>query len=152
MEQSRTSALVMDSSETVIERLRSLGERVTIQRRLVIKALYAQRDHSTIRNIGACLRTYDPAGDLSEPTIYRILQWLRELGIVSQTDMGEAGVVYELRDAPHHHMICLACGAVTTLDDSYFEPLRARLREEHGFRTRIEHMAIYGYCPDCSKE
>jgi Fe2+ or Zn2+ uptake regulation protein len=142
----------MDASEKVIERLRSLGERVTIQRRLVIEALCIQDDHITIRNISACLRARGPAGDLSEPTIYRILQWLRELGIVSQTDMGEAGVVYELVEAPHHHMICLTCGAVTTLDDSYFEPLRARLREELGFHTRIDHMAIYGYCPDCSKE
>lgn len=141
----------MDPCETVIERLRGLGERITIPRRLVIEALCQQRDHITIRAISDCLRTRGPAGDLSEATIYRILQWLHGLGVVSMTDMGEAGLVYELVEAPHHHMICLGCGAVVTLDDSYFEPLRARLREEHGFHTRIDHMAIYGYCPDCRK-
>jgi hypothetical protein len=45
--------------------------------------------------------------------------------------------------SPRHPRDCMA---------AYTRSLRARLREEHGFQTRIDHMAIYGYCPGCRKD
>ena len=70
--------------------------------------------------------------------------------MVSQTDIGSAGIVYELiDDPPHHHLICLSCEAIIDLDDSLFTHLRQQLREEYDFEPRIEHMAVYGYCRSC---
>ena len=65
-------------------------------------------------------------------------------------DMGRAGIVYELLGRPHHHLICLSCGRVTDLDDSYLAPLRDALYTGVGFKARIDHMAIYGLCADCA--
>jgi len=84
-------------------------------------------------------------------TIYRILQWLKDLRLVSQTDMGAGGMVYQLLSHPHHHLICLTCGAVTDVDDAYLDDLRRKLGEAYGFTARIDHMAIYGQCHECAK-
>ncbi|MGQ9887144.1 MAG: transcriptional repressor [Aggregatilineales bacterium] len=73
------------------------------------------------------------------------------MGIVSQTDIGAAGVVYELVTQPcHHHLVCLNCGALIDLDDAYFAPLCAGLRRDYSFVARIEHMAIFGLCAACA--
>lgn len=137
----------MSREEQVLNRLRELKERLTIQRRLVIEALCRRNDHMTIQDIR---QVVGQGYDLPDPTIYRILQWLKDLQLVSQTDIGDGGIVYELiGDPPHHHLICLQCGHVTDIDDHLFAELRQRLRDEHGFAARIEHMAIYGQCEAC---
>lgn len=141
----------MHKRDQVLQALHGRGERVTIQRRLVIEALCEEHGHKTVGDIRAAVRARSPEADLPEPTIYRILQWLKDLGLISQTDMGGAGVVYELLSTPHHHLVCLSCGAVTDIDDGYFAELRERLQHTHAFAPRIEHMAIYGTCRACGQ-
>ena len=143
----------MDIPETVIHRLQDAGERLTIQRRMVIEALCRAEKHWTINDIQAYLRRQYAGQELSDPTVYRILQWLKDLRIISQTDMGDVGVVYQLiEDPPHHHLVCLNCGQIIDVDDDLFTDLRRRLREEYHFEPRIEHMAIYGYCQGCEED
>ena len=134
----------------VLERIREIGERITIPRRLVIDALGSSHDHLTIADIQAHIRQHSPGHTLSDTTIYRILQWLKDLELVSQTDMGQVGVVYALISLPyHHHLICLTCGATQTIADQVFAALRQRIYDDYDFEARTDHMAIYGQCRDC---
>ena len=138
----------MDASSAVMECIQAKGERMTIQRRLVIEALGQSHEHLTIHAIQQQIQAQNQP--LSDTTIYRVLQWLKDLELVSQTDMGQAGVVYALISAPyHHHLICLNCGKSITVDDALFAPLREQLLHEYGFEARIDHMAIYGQCRAC---
>lgn len=140
----------MSSFETIIERIQARGERVTIQRRLIVEALCAAEGHRSISDIQTWIKATHPEYELQDPTIYRILQWLKDLELVSQTDMGSTEIVYELLGhSYHHHLICLNCGRVINLEDSYLAPLRQALSADLGFQARIEHMAIYGFCPTC---
>ncbi len=134
---------------TVFDRVKASGERLTLSRRLVIAALCQQPGHATAADVQA--RIAASGHDLPAPTVYRVLQWLKALRVVSQTDVGAAGVVYELVTEPcHHHLICLGCGAVVDLQDGHFAGLRAGLRRDFGFAARIEHMAIFGLCAACA--
>ena len=140
----------MNVLDSILERIRERGERLTIPRRLVIEALCDTPDHQTILDLQGALHQRDPDLALSGTTIYRVLQWLKDLGVVSQTDMGETGIVYAIITEPsHHHLICLNCGTVITVDDSLFAPVRDRLMNDYGFEARIDHMAIYGCCEAC---
>lgn len=140
----------MDSVDSLLQQIQARGERMTIQRRLVIEALCRPAEHLTIADIQQHLKQQGEGQELTDVTIYRVLQWLKDLGLVSQTDMGKSGVVYALVSEPyHHHLICLTCGAVITLDDSYFAALRERLQTDYDFTARIDHMAIYGQCKNC---
>ncbi len=141
----------MVSVDDILRRVHQDGERMTIQRRLVIEALHQSASHLTISDVQECLRK--EGHNLDESTIYRILQWLKSLSIVSQTDLGERGIVYELLgETPHHHLICLGCHAVIGLDDSLARDLRERLLRDYGFEARVDHMAIFGWCRACSAE
>ena len=136
--------------DATLAQVKAKGERLTVQRRLVIEALCERRGHLATHDVQQFLRRQPVGQDIPESTIYRILQWLKELQVVSQTDMGVPGVVYELFSRPHHHLICLGCGAITDIDDEWLAPLRHSLFEEYGFTARIDHMAFYGYCHKCA--
>ena len=133
----------MGNADGLLQQIKACGERMTIQRQLVIDVLCSKTGHLSVAEL-------QEITSLPEPTIYHILQWLKELELVSQTDMGEQGIVYELVSSPpHHHLICLNCGEVTEVPDSLFVTLRKQLRNDYRFEARIEHMAIYGWCDRC---
>lgn len=141
----------MDKHERIVQSLRHLGERLTLQRRFVIEVLSDTGAHLTIGDVREEIEKRHAQDSLPEPTIYRILQWLKELGFVSQTDVGENGTVYQLiDDAPHHHLICLKCNQTIDIDDDLFDNLRDKIQEQYQFDARIDHMAIYGVCKDCA--
>ena len=139
---------------SLIERLRTQGYRITTQRRLVLEVLLEAgcEAHCHFSHEDVTQRLEARGIDLDATTVYRILQWLKAAGIVAQTDLGEGHDVYSLLgEVPHHHLICLNCGAVIDAGDEPFEPLRAALEAQYGFQARIEHFAIFGLCADCAK-
>jgi Fur family ferric uptake transcriptional regulator len=140
-----------DPLQPLMEQLQARGERLTIQRRLVLEVLQASKGHMAVEDIRECLAARGMALDAA--TVYRIVQWLKDVGIVAQTDLGKGSTVYELIGGEcHHHLVCLACGSVTSLGDEVFEPLREFLRCHCGFEPRIDHMAIFGQCRVCRGE
>jgi Fur family ferric uptake transcriptional regulator len=139
------------STDNILKQLREQGERLTIQRRMVIEVLAKESSHLAVQDVQAQLAEREI--DLNETTVYRILQWLKDVGVVSQTDLGQRGVVYQIIGVhPHHHLVCLNCGRVLDVDDSVVEELRERLRREFDFEPRIDHMAFFGVCPDCQHQ
>ncbi len=135
----------------LIDQIKVRGERLTPQRRLVLEALCSMDSHATIHAIKTYLQTAYARQDMHDSTIYRILQWLKTMHVVTQTDLGTGDSVYELIQRPHHHLICLACGAVTELADDYWRDLRQRIQDDYAFVAHIDHMAIYGYCRGCAQ-
>jgi len=141
----------MVCAEAIVSRLREQGERLTIQRRAVIEALCASSDHLTVQDIQTRLAAQSIV--LTETTVYRIVQWLKDRGAVAQTDLGQSGVVYQVIDRkPHHHLVCLRCGHVMDVEDEVMDALRERLRREYAFEPRIDHMAIFGLFQECRAE
>lgn len=138
----------MPSSQLIVNRLREQGIRLTMQRRLVLEVLCQQSGHLLIPDIQQLLS--QQGVPLNETTIYRILQWLKEAGIVSQTDLGQRGIVYQiLGEEPHHHLVCLVCGAVFEIDNAIFAEVGKALQKQYGFEPRMDHMAIFGRCQHC---
>lgn len=138
-----------DDYTRIVERIIAHGERMTVQRRWVIEVLTHSHAHMTLNEVKQAVEAKQ-GGTIPEPTVYRILQWLKDLGHISQTDMAEAGVVYQIIGAQrHHHLICLHCGRTIDMPDDTFDALRKSVLDRYGFRARIDHMAIYGWCESC---
>lgn len=124
------------------------GERLTQQRRAVWRVFLERQGHLTAEQVLAALQTTFP--HLSTATVYREFTWLKRRGLISETDVGRGPKVYERLSAPpHHHLVCLVCGAVDDLDDGQFNSLRQALERESGFVPRIDHFAVFGTCRRC---
>ncbi|MCO5177672.1 MAG: transcriptional repressor [Thermomicrobiales bacterium] len=130
-------------------RLRQQGRRLTPQRLLILELLFSHGDHMTAEEIFTAAERRFPYINMS--TVYRTLEFFRDEGIVTETDLGNGRRHFALlSDDPHHHLICLSCQAVEEIEDSYFDGLRQTLRQRNGFEPRIDHLAIFGYCRGCA--
>ncbi len=128
--------------------MRELGYRLTPQRTLILAALQASDDHISAEDIHAQVRAQYPHVNIS--TVYRTLDLLKSLGLVTETDLGEGRVSYHYADkGHHHHLICESCGAVIEVDEPLFLPLARALLQQYQFKANISHLAIFGRCARC---
>ena len=131
------------------ERLRRVGQRVTPQRLVILGALEPGA-HLSADEVFARVEPLLPG--VNRSTVYRTLELIRDLGLVSMPDLGGGARVFELIDDPHHHLICHRCGAILEIDDEVVEPLRAAIRDRYGFAPAIDHLAVFGFCAVCERE
>ena len=130
--------------------LHARGERLTPQRLLVLDALHGADGHQTAEAIFEQVRARYPYVNLA--TVYRTLNWLRDRGLITETDLGGGQTEYEaLGERRHHHLICLGCGERREFADELVAPLAASLRERYGFAPRLDHLAVFGTCAACQE-
>jgi Fur family transcriptional regulator, ferric uptake regulator len=130
------------------EILRAYGLRVTPQRQLLVAVARAMPGHFSADDAHERIQRAYPG--VSKVSVYRGLETLRELGLVTCTELGLNAVQYEwVQPARHHHMICTACGYEQDLPDDEMNALRERLAALYGFHASIDHHAIWGLCGEC---
>lgn len=128
--------------------LRQRGYRLTPQRQLVLEAV-DNLEHATPDAIlGEVRRT---ASGVNISTVYRTLELLEELGLVSHAHLGHGAPTYHLADRHHHmHLVCRDCTDVIEADIEVAADFTAKLRDTFGFETDMKHFAIFGRCKDCA--
>lgn len=138
----------MSTPSGLHETLRAKGYRITPQRQLVLDAVVALK-HGTPDEI--CAEVQRSAGGVNLSTVYRTLELLEELGLVTHAHLGHGAPTYHSAAADDHlHLVCRVCGSVTETDVSLADALVSRLAEQHGFQTDVAHFAIYGRCKGCT--
>jgi Fur family ferric uptake transcriptional regulator len=134
-------------AEPAAERLRRAGQRATPQRLVILGAL-RPGEHLSADEVFARVEPLLPG--VNRSTVYRTLELFRDLGLVSETDLGAGARQFELLDGRHHHLVCRHCGATLELDDALVAPLREAIRARHGFTAGIDHLALFGRCATCA--
>jgi Fur family ferric uptake transcriptional regulator len=137
----------MDCQEILQEK----GYRLTPQRMLVFEALRNADKHISAEEIYEHLHSRYPYANIS--TVYRTLELLKRLDLVTETDFGEGRVRYHVADkGHHHHLVCRSCGKIIDLEESALYPLKETLLQEYGFDADLRHLAISGECSECRRK
>lgn len=140
----------MANHSEMLAALRASGYRLTPQRESVLAVMADCETHLTADEILRRVRTRYPY--LNKSAVYRSLELFTRLGLVSQADLGQGRVEYELHQHPHHHhLVCRDCGGVMQVDNDCFVSLEKSLRHKYGFRADLDHFAIFGLCRKCQK-
>ena len=129
-------------------RLGRTAHRLTSQRIRIVEAFAASRKYTSARQLHARLQAQSPRIGLA--TVYRTLETLRELGLVTATQReGEMSYLF-CSPAHHHHAVCTQCGRVDEVPCRGASRLGRML--SHGLRFRLtqHHMEFYGLCARCS--
>ena len=142
------TAALSQTQHAVARRLRDVGHRATPQR-LLILGVFAPGEHLTVDEVHARVNALSPVVNVS--TVYRTLELFRDIGLLSETDLGTGSRQYELLEgARHHHVICRVCGEMLVIDDDVMRDLSDVLRERYRFEARIDHLALFGRCEVCA--
>lgn len=128
--------------------LRARGYRLTPQRQLVLEAV-ASLGHATPDDIVTAVRRTATGVNIS--TVYRTLELLEELGLVTHTHLGHGPPTYHAAtDDEHVHLVCRVCGTVSETAPDLVADVVRTLRETEGFVADVGHMAIFGTCKNCA--
>jgi Fe2+ or Zn2+ uptake regulation protein len=138
------------SVDSVLEALRARGGRVTSSRRILLQVLFDADGHMSAEALAEAVQERAPDVHLS--TIYRNLEDLEELGVISHSHLGHGPSSYLLASHAHAHFICARCGTTIEAPDELFRGLARTARSTLGFTIDPHHFAILGTCARCGAD
>jgi Fur family transcriptional regulator, ferric uptake regulator len=137
--------------ERALEKLRSGGHRVTGPRHAVIETLAHIEGHPSAEQLSERVRVRHPT--VHRATVYRTLETLATLGVVTQVHVGGRATTYHLSDDAsghgHLHASCRVCGRIIDLPADLLDPVTRRMADEWGFALDPRHVALSGVCDAC---
>jgi Fur family transcriptional regulator, ferric uptake regulator len=135
------------SSSSLADVLRSRGLRLTAQRQLVLEAVYAL-GHATPDQVHAAVAK--TAAGVNITTVYRTLELLEELGLVTHAHLSHGAPTYHAAGEDQHvHLVCRHCGAVDEIAPAVLDELVRDLATSRGFQVDVGHVALFGLCRGC---
>ena len=130
---------------------------MTQPREIILDVLSRTKKHLSAEDI--YIEVYKIYPGIGLTTIYRTLDILTNMEMVSRYDFGDGRSRYELisdkKSEHHHHLICLNCGKIIDYSDyideetKLFDKLEKVLSEKHNFKINYHHVGFYGLCDRC---
>ncbi len=145
----------MTDSDARIQRfadfLTRSGLKATRQRERIVRAFFAAGRHLSAEELYHRIRTEDPGIGLV--TVYRTLKLLREAGLATGRQFGDAYTRFDPNpaDRPHDHLICTRCGKIQEFADTNLHALREKVARSRGFTVTEHRLELYGFCRDCAR-
>ncbi len=137
----------MSCSADYAPRLRSLGFRVTAQRLAILHVLVESGSHISPAQVHEKARR--AVHGLTQPTVYRTLDFLIGHGLALVAHIGSGRMVYESALHDHHHLICRKCGQSTEINHVELAALFKHFEKSTGYHIDASHVTFFGLCPDC---
>jgi len=139
--------------ETLTDRMRAKGLRMTSQRLILADLLESADEHLDAEKVYQLARRKDPK--IHRATVYRTLNTLKKLGLVDELDLmhvtGDRHF-YEIRPSVFHiHLVCTRCGAVEEPSGSFWQDLKVRVMEETEFKPEVVRLEMGGTCTSCQR-
>jgi Fur family ferric uptake transcriptional regulator len=132
--------------EEILAALRGAGHRVSAPASQVIDALFEADGPVSAEHIAG----RRPRLELT--SVYRNLERLEALGVVSHVHVGHGPGLYALaRGSDREYLTCDCCGRVTTVEPAALDEVRDVLHERFGHHARFSHFPIHGLCADCAQ-
>jgi Fur family transcriptional regulator, ferric uptake regulator len=132
--------------------LKEKGYKLTPQRRAIVDIIIQNAgSHLTTEELYDLVKTECP--EIGLATVYRTVQLLEELGVVSKLDLNDGCYRYELvredENHQHHHLICSQCGKVIEVQGDLLEVLEHEIESKYDFKIKNHSVKFYGICSEC---
>jgi len=126
------------------------GLPLTVQRRVILEALFDREDHPTADQIFDDVKSRLPG--LSRTTVYRVLETLVRVGVASKASHLGAAARFDPNTDHHHHLVCLHCDKVVDLNDPALNALPLPDAHRTGFEITDYSIHFRGTCSDCQRK
>ena len=118
------------------------GLKMTGPRKTILRGLGEAIDHPSVEAVYERAKALDSS--ISIATVYRTLNMLDELDLVTRHEFKENFSRYETNMEHHHHLIDLETGAVIEFQNAELESLKERIAREMGFELVDHRLELYG--------
>ena len=135
---------VIDGVQNAFERCRTLGMRLSRQRRMVLDLLWAEKSHLSARDIFEKLNARGRS--IGHTSVYQNLEALQSAGVIECLDRA-SGRLYGYRSDPHSHLTCLDTGSIEDIDVVLPENLLKQIERCTGYRIESYTLQLNGRRP-----
>ena len=120
---------------------------MTSQRLAILHTLRHAGTHLSPREVYRQAKQDLPT--LTEPTVYRTLEFLAENGLARPLQTGNGQLMYEIAGNDLHHIVCRLCGDEMEVGHTLLGDLYQKLESTSGYVRIDSHMTFFGVCPNC---
>ena len=142
-------------------KIRLVGHRMTVGREAILNVLAGTAEHLSAEDIYIKVHSINPSVGLT--TVYRTLELLVNIGMVSKFDFGDGRARFELTEEPkgarhHHHLVCTGCSRIVDYSDfineeiAILKRIEDNLSKKYNFKITNHLVQYYGLCTKCSGE
>jgi Fe2+ or Zn2+ uptake regulation protein len=125
------------------------GLRSTRQRVAVLHLLQVDPGHPTALELHERLIERQP--NVSQKTVYAILEALVDAGLARRLDQGGRAARYEARPGRHDHAWCRVCGRLFDVPARSDASIRSRAELPEGFQVENIQVTLEGCCARCAR-
>ena len=134
--------------DTIIQKLRDKGHKITPQRLAIVRILASSEGHPSVETIYAQLTGEFPTMSLA--TVYRNIVLIKELGEVLELGFPDGSNRYDgNRPTPHPHVICIRCRKIVDPDLDSLDEMKKEVAAETQFKIVNHRLDFFGICSDC---
>lgn len=126
---------------------RARGMRCTVQRRAILEAVLELDNHPSAEQAYEAVTPRLPG--VSKTTVYRALESLARLGVITKACHPGAVARFDCRTELHHHLICLHCDSVVDISDAGLDALALPDTSGFGFEVTDFRVQLRGICQRC---
>lgn len=131
-----------ESYDELSQRCVEAGVKMTDQRRVILQVLTDASDHPSVESVFERAKAIDAS--ISMATVYRTLNLLDELDLVSRREFNQNFSRFEVHAAHHHHLIDLDTGDVIEFQNPKLEKLKEEIARELGYELVDHTLELYG--------
>lgn len=134
--------MTVSQQESLIDRCRKIGLRITGPRRLILQVLEAADDHPSVEELYRRIQAQDACVNIA--TVYRTMNILAEHGMIERHTFEDGRLRYEAAPEEHHdHLIDMDTGEVIEFRSDEIERLQQEIAHSHGFDIVSHRLEIY---------
>ncbi len=128
---------------SIEEKCKSKGVRLTDQRKVIAKVMSESKDHPDVDELHKRVSLIDQK--ISIATVYRTVKLFEESGILVKHDFKGGKARYEqLKESHHDHLIDIKSGEIIEFVDDEIEKLQKKVAEKYGYKLVDHKLELYG--------
>jgi Fe2+ or Zn2+ uptake regulation protein len=129
---------------------RERGERVTVQRQVILETVLDLDNHPSADRIFEAVEARVPG--IARTTVYRTLEQLARMGVITKACHPGAVARFDPRTDIHHHLVCLHCNDFIDFEDEALTGLPLPDTSAFGFEVRDYRVQLRGTCRTCREK
>jgi Fur family peroxide stress response transcriptional regulator len=137
--------------ETIIQKLRDNGYKITHQRLAIARILASSQGHPSVEDIHVQLEEEFPTMSLA--TVYRNIVLIKSFGEVLELGFPDGSNRYDgNKPYSHPHVICIKCKKIVDPDLDSLDEMNREVALETGFKIMNHRLDFFGICSGCMAE
>lgn len=128
--------------DTLLDRSRKSGLRITGQRRVILEVLEGATDHPDVEELHRRVSAIEPGVNIA--TVYRTMNTLAEHGLIERHTFEDGRTRFEPAPTDHHdHFIDVDTGDVIEFVSDEIERLQEEIARKNGFEIVSHKLELY---------